>query len=461
MKTLLKSLAYAALAGFLLTGCSDDDTTPKGEDVERGDKACRIETFILNLDSETTLTGDVYDYDKSIDLAYTTDQLELMKSATATLTLSEGATVSPDPSQPADYTQPVSFTVTAKDGKTTRTYTTKPVEKVVELYTKVEAALSKTTTEMGLGSETTSASEYKFMGICGDKLVIGTKVFDYKTFEPVGELNMTGYTDLKLTSMGNDHAGNLIAGVNTLGGAPEDGQPVPPTTIICWRNGWDQAPSEYIHSETSYIGKLISAGGNIFEGQAVVSAQGGSGPAGAHFVFERLDGAANGYHAVETKHASNDGNYSQMISPCSSDPLGTWFMFESVPGGSEIYTWTGWSAPNSIAMTQIPGVVEGIAAGPAQWGNFTLGAVRGFTYNNTAYGAVVTTGWGATYISIIDTNGEYLLNPNETNTPTSHTGYEAIMQVTYAYDEEKNEGYVFVLEAGVFVKSWKLTVAAE
>ena len=111
MKTLLKSLAYAALAGFALTGCSDDDTTPKGEDVDRGDKACRIETFILNLDSETTITGDVYDYDKSIDLAYTTDQLELMKSATATLTLSEGATVSPDPSQPADYTQPISFTV--------------------------------------------------------------------------------------------------------------------------------------------------------------------------------------------------------------------------------------------------------------------------------------------------------------------------------------------------------------
>lgn len=455
MKTLLKSLAYAALAGFLLTGCSDDDTTPKGEDVERGDKACRIETFILNLDSETTLTGDVYDYDKSIDLAYTTDQLELMKSATATLTLSEGATVSPDPSQPADYTQPISFTVTAKDGKTTRTYTTKPVEKVVELYTKVEAALSKTTTEMGLGSVTTSASEYKFIGVSGDKLVIGTKVFDYKTFAEVGELNMTGYTDQKMTGMANDHAGNLIAAVTPTG------EGTPPTTIICWRNGWDQAPSEYIKSEGSFIGKLISAGGNIFEGQGIVSAMGGNGPAGAHFVFERLDGNANAFHAVETKHPSNDGNWSQMISPCSSDPLGTWFMFESVAGGSEIYTWTGWSAPNSISMTQIPGVVDGIAAGPAKWGNLTLGAVRGFTYNNTAYGALITTGWGASYISIVDTNGEFLLNPNETNTTTSHTGSEAIMQITYAYDEEKNEGYVFVLEPGVFVKSWKLTVSAE
>lgn len=454
MKSLLKSFAYVALAGFTLAGCTEEDNFPKGEDVDRGDKACRIETFTLNLTSEITLTGDVYDYDKSIDLAFTTDQLPLMQSATATITLSEGATVSPDPSQPADYTQPVSFTVTAKDGKTTRTYTTKPVEKVVNLYTKVEAAMSKTTTEMGLGSETTGASEYKFFGISGDKLVIGTKVFDYKTFEPAGDLNMGDYANQKMTAMANDHAGNLLAAVNSTG--DENGNP---TSIICWPDGWDQAPKEYIKSETSYIGKLISAGGNIIEGQAVVSAMGGSGPAGAHFVFERLDGAANGYHAVETKHPSGDGNWSQMISPCSGDPMGTWFMFDSVAGGSEIYTWTAWSAPNSIAMTEIPGAL--VDKGPKGWGNFTLGAIRGFTYNNTAYAAVVTTGWPETYISIVDTNGEFLLNPNDTVTAKSHNGSEAIMQITYAYDEANNEGYIFVLESGVFLKSWKLSVSAE
>ena len=154
-----------------MAGCSDDDTAPKGEDVERGDKACRIETFTLNFSDGTTLSGDVYDYDKSVDLSYTTAEFEMMKSATATLTLSEGATVSPDPSQTADYTQSLSFTVTAKDGKTTRTYTTKPVEKVLEGYTKVEAATSKTATEMGIGT----AADYKFVGVSGDKLVVGKK----------------------------------------------------------------------------------------------------------------------------------------------------------------------------------------------------------------------------------------------------------------------------------------------
>lgn len=173
MKT-FKSFAFAvALAGLTLpmAGCSDDDTAPKGEDVERGDKACRIETFTLNFSDGTTLSGDVYDYDKSVDLSYTTAEFEMMKSATATLTLSEGATVSPDPSQTADYTQPLSFTVTAKDGKTARTYTTKPVEKVLEGYTKVEAATSKTATEMGIGT----AADYKFVGVSGDKLVVGKR----------------------------------------------------------------------------------------------------------------------------------------------------------------------------------------------------------------------------------------------------------------------------------------------
>ena len=212
MKT-FKSFAFAvALAGLTLpmAGCSDDDTAPKGEDVERGDKACRIETFTLNFSDGTTLSGDVYDYDKSVDLSYTTAEFEMMKSATATLTLSEGATVSPDPSQTADYTQPLSFTVTAKDGKTARTYTTKPVEKVLEGYTKVEAATSKTATEMGIGT----AADYKFVGVSGDKLVVGKKVFDYKTFAPAGDLNMTGYEDQKMTGMANDEAGHLIAAVN-------------------------------------------------------------------------------------------------------------------------------------------------------------------------------------------------------------------------------------------------------
>lgn len=456
MKT-FKSFAFAvALAGLTLpmAGCSDDDTAPKGEDVERGDKACRIETFTLNFSDGTTLSGDVYDYDKSVDLSYTTAEFEMMKSATATLTLSEGATVSPDPSQTADYTQPLSFTVTAKDGKTARTYTTKPVEKVLEGYTKVEAATSKTATEMGIGT----AADYKFVGVSGDKLVVGKKVFDYKTFAPAGDLNMTGYEDQKMTGMANDEAGHLIAAVNA------DGASAVPTTIICWKDGWDKAPSEYIKSETSFIGKQISASGNLLEGAGIVSAMNGTGPKGAHFAWARLDGAPHPetpFYGVETNVPSNDGNRSQTISACSGDPLGTWFVYDPETGnGGNAYTWTAWTAHNNINLTSIPGVLPS-DKGAHGWGNLTLGSVRAFTFNGTAYGAYITTGWPETYVAIVDNNGEYLLNPNDAIIPVSHTGSEPIPQITYVYNESEGAGYVFALEAGQFVKSWKLTVVYE
>lgn len=454
MKT-FKSFAFAvALAGLTLpmAGCSDDDTAPKGEDVERGDKACRIETFTLNFSDGTTLSGDVYDYDKSVDLSYTTAEFEMMKSATATLTLSEGATVSPDPSQTADYTQPLSFTVTAKDGKTARTYTTKPVEKVLEGYTKVEAATSKTATEMGIGT----AADYKFVGVSGDKLVVGKKVFDYKTFAPAGDLNMTGYEDQKMTGMANDEAGHLIAAVNA------DGASAVPTTIICWKDGWDKAPSEYIKSETSFIGKQISASGNLLEGAGIVSAMNGSDLKGAHFAWARLDGASHPetpFYGVETNVPSNDGNWSQTISACSGDPLGTWFVYDPEPGNGNAYTWTAWTAHNNINLTPIPGVLSG--KGTHGWGNLTLGSVRAFTFNGTAYGAYITTGWPETYVAIVDNNGEYLLNPNDAITAFAHNGTEPIPQITYVYNESEGAGYVFALEAGQFVKSWKLTVVYE
>ena len=189
--------AYATLAGLALSfaACTDDDPeiSKPGPQIDRGEK-CRIESFVLNLPEGETLSGDVYDYDKSIDLAYTTPQLEAMKTATATVKLSEGATITPDPSVAADYTQPISFTVTGADGKTTRIYTTKPVEKVVVSYTKIGALAEKTATQMDI----TDHTKYLQIGVSGDKIVIGTKVFDGKTLAAAGNLNMTGYDGLHL-----------------------------------------------------------------------------------------------------------------------------------------------------------------------------------------------------------------------------------------------------------------------
>ena len=48
-----------------------------------------------------------------------------MTSLKASVELAEGATISPDPAQSRNYTNPIDFTVTAQDGTTTKTYTVK------------------------------------------------------------------------------------------------------------------------------------------------------------------------------------------------------------------------------------------------------------------------------------------------------------------------------------------------
>jgi hypothetical protein len=62
-----------------------------------------------------TITGDQI----SLTLPYSTNT----KSLTATTTLSTNASISPDPGIPVDYTNGQTFTVTAADGSTTKTYT--------------------------------------------------------------------------------------------------------------------------------------------------------------------------------------------------------------------------------------------------------------------------------------------------------------------------------------------------
>lgn len=450
MKT-FNLFAYTALAAFTLSAaaCSDDDPAPKGQDVLRGEK-CRIETFVLNLGEGETLSGDVYDYDKSIDLQYLASQLEAMQSATATVTLSEGATISPDPSSPLDYTQSVSFTVTGADQKTTRVYKTKPVKKEQKTYTKVSPATRKTAAEMLVAEH----NVYKQIGASGDKIVIGTKVFDGKTLAPVGDLNMTGYESLKVAGLANDEVGHLVASLTANGDSGAT-----PVTYACWKKGWNQ-PAETIIESKSAIAAFISVGGNLLKGKALVSAVGGRLPNGPQFCWGFTNGTRDAYHGMSSGLPSNDGSWTQMISPCSGEIAGTWFIWDSVAGGSNVLTWSGFGGSGTPQnMIQIPGNAPG---GPHNWGNYTKGSIRSFTFDEKPYAAVFTTGWPCTYVSIVDPQGGFLLDPNEAIISAAISDANAYCPVgTYVYNEKDKCGYVYVLVPGHAVWSWKLEVAYE
>ena len=80
-------------------------------------------------------------------------------------------------------------------------------------------------------------------------------------------------------------------------------------------------------------------------------------------------------------------------------------------------------------------------------------------FNEKAYAAVFTTGWPCTYVSIVDSNGEFLLNPAEATLNYAISDANPYCPVgTFVYNEKENCGYVYVLVLGHAVKSWKLEI---
>ena len=70
-------------------------------------------------------------------------------------------------------------------------------------------------------------------------------------------------------------------------------------------------------------------------------------------------------------------------------------------------------------------------------------------FNEKAYAAVFTTGWPCTYVSIVDSNGEFLLNPAEATLNYAISDANPYCPVgTFVYNEKENCGYVYVLVPG-------------
>ena len=97
---------------FALFSCTKDEA-PKDYVPEESKKA-EITSWQF-LGKQAAISGT----NISITLPIGTD----LKSLTATVEMSAGASISPDPTKARDYTKPLSFVVTAKDGTTKKTYT--------------------------------------------------------------------------------------------------------------------------------------------------------------------------------------------------------------------------------------------------------------------------------------------------------------------------------------------------
>ena len=283
--------------------------------------ACKLTALSL-VAGDQTFEGFVYEEDKVVEVAYLPGQEAALANATATVTVSDKATVSPDPAVAADYTVEggVVFTVTAEDGTTKAQYTV--IVKEAEINVKCQLVWQKTYGDLGVNTASFNQSN---IGFAGTNIV--TRHLDVLDLAgaKVGTLNVTGVNGadkagFALACVTNDHAGHLVASVAlTADGNPApDSDSVADSYIYVWKNGWDSAPELFYNTNEGNVTLYMSAGGDLTGDGIVNVISPGRGATTMFHTFYTTAGA-EGYQwaAFNTQYVSNDGNWGQMVSPAS------------------------------------------------------------------------------------------------------------------------------------------------
>ena len=412
--------------------------------------ACKLTALSL-VAGDQTFEGLVYEEDKVVEVAYLPGQEAALANATATVTVSDKATVSPDPAVAADYTVEggVVFTVTAEDGTTKAQYTV--IVKEAEINVKCQLVWQKTYGDLGVNTASFNQSN---IGFAGTNIV--TRHLDVLDLAgaKVGTLNVTGVNGadkagFALACVTNDHAGHLVASVAlTADGNPApDSDSVADSYIYVWKNGWDSAPELFYNTNEGNVTLYMSAGGDLTGDGIVNVISPGRGATTMFHTFYTTAGA-EGYQwaALNTQYVSNDGNWGQMVTPASGSINGDFVICDSQGSnqGYMFYVRHGYEDKGEdVALTGTvldDALAEG--GGSNQYGNYSTGHGRAFTLNGTTYVVACSSGWPCTYVTIQSLNPEdenhYLLRTQVLSTPAP------VPCSAYCFDKATGKAYVLV-----------------
>ena len=232
---------FAVIAALVSCGNEKDGPDNPGQPEEVLDGA-DILTFTL-VSGEEKIEATVSSYEKRVLIVYLPEQAGLLANASAEVTLSKGATISPDPSQPRDYSVDQVFTVVSGDESNRKSFVVSSEEaKVVNNARKV---WSKTYNTLGLKDQVFDQGQSQ-IGWCDlDKFVTHEgSVFDLEG-NKVGKINVSGIpAGWGLISLANDDKGRFIA---TFGNGYQDRNMVDTNNeggIYIWKDGYDAAPTQ-------------------------------------------------------------------------------------------------------------------------------------------------------------------------------------------------------------------------
>lgn len=446
---------FAFLAAASLVAFAACEKEPQQEDKpdptpEVKSDACKLTALSLVAGGET-IEGFVYEDDKVVEVAYMPDQLAGLANATAEVTISEKATISPDPTAAADYTVEggVVFTVTAEDGEHKAEYTV--VLKEAEFNVKCQLVWEKTFGDLGVSAASFGQANVGFSG--NNFVTRNLEVLDL-TGAKVGTLNVEGVAGAGTEGFGfscmtNDHAGHLVASI----ALTAEGTPAPnsdsasQSKIYVWKNGWDNAPELFYEALDGNVSLYMSAGGDL-TGDGIVNVISPGRNVTTMFHTFYTTAGAEGYQwaAFNTQYVSNDGNWGQMVSPASGKISGDFVICDSQGNnnGMMFYARHGYEDKGEdVALTGTvldDALAEG--GGSNQYGNYSTGHARAFTLNGTSYVVACSSGWPCTYVTIQTLNPEdenhYLLRTQVLDTPAP------VSCSAYCYDAATGKVYILV-----------------
>ena len=469
-----KSVLFIAAAAvlFSLASCNKSNepnskpgTNPSedpGTVTEKSNK-CDILTFSIQA-GETEIVGDVSAVEKKVVLPVFPEDMDAIVSAKAVYTLSEGATISPDPAaQAMDYSKDIKLTVTAEDGTTTKEYTVSSRAVKVKLSVNKVWEESKTLGQLKIIPAGLEYNTQMFAFAGTDKFVAcDLQVFDLDG-NALGKMNTTGIKDGWIpTSLTNDPNGVVVAcfsdGIdNTLDNVTEGG-------IYAWVNGYDQAPKELWSVTSPETNDFFPVGTNrdFFElcvggdvkGDFVMTTYHfleWNGPwdgvligtyidLGMHNVFVGKGGEVVDHTVGYTIHTAGDANCWQQMIPVSGNPDGQYVICDSQkPGGIVYFVQEGSDEPGSdiplYGTLTVEQVGEEGAEGAQNYGNYTCGQGFVVRYFGRDYLIAATEHWHGQYLTV------QTLDPTDEDHivyPTTEIGTKDENRVSVAaiFDEE-------------------------
>ncbi|WP_028871552.1 DUF5018 domain-containing protein [Psychroserpens burtonensis] len=109
----MKKLLILVITALLALNCSKNDDSNNSQELSNSNK---ILSFIV-VDEDETFTGTINETSKSITII--TNDVDLSSLLIANIEISPNATISPSPSTPRNFSNPVTYTVTAENGDQT------------------------------------------------------------------------------------------------------------------------------------------------------------------------------------------------------------------------------------------------------------------------------------------------------------------------------------------------------